>query len=56
MDGWIIGGMKRDKMTQEKKGKKRRIGKKGGQQTDQGRIGGKEKCKESVWQGGANGR
>ena len=22
MDGWIIGGMKRDKMTQEKKGKR----------------------------------
>lgn len=41
MHGWIIGGMKRDKMTQEKNGKKRRIGKKGGQQTDQCRIGGK---------------
>lgn len=38
--GWIIGGMKRDKMTQEKNGKKRSIGKKGGQQTDQCRIGG----------------
>lgn len=40
MHGWITGGMKRDTMTQEKNDKKRRIGKKGGQQTDQCRIAG----------------